>query len=191
MSLMSHPPISFCHTDRMSRMAETEYKYAGVMFRCIDAHTGEILYLLGQEANVPGWSEANKWSDFGGGLKDAKEDPIDAMAREATEETMGMRGCAVALAAEIRKDGRIFNLPEFKAIVCILDTAYDPTLAEHYNNTYKHLTQCMKDHPSWKGFRNIPSCPEGYLEKVQLRWWSEKDILAHEAEMRPAFFKTF
>lgn len=171
--------------------ADLEWKYAGVLFKSQD-EKGEVVYLLGKEADVPKWSEANKWSDFGGSLKDVKEDPITAMAREATEETMAMRGCATSLEAEIRlkeSQGKciVHRIQVLKAIICVLEIPYDSSIVTHYNNTFTHLKQCMKEHPKWSGFRHVPTCPEGYLEKVELRWWKETDIIASFTDMRPAF----
>ena len=51
----------------------------------------KVLFLLGKEAVWPGFLDSGKWSCFGGKIEDG-EPPVDAAAREAYEESMGMFG---------------------------------------------------------------------------------------------------
>lgn len=167
------------------------FKYAGILFRSIRNETKEPVYLLGREATVPGWSESGRWSDFGGSPKDSFELFLDTMAREATEELMGILGCTLTVKEQLKQCSTVHILKGGQVFMAVLEVPYDALVTVHYNNVYKHLTKCMTDHPTWKGFRHISSCPEGYCEKVELGWFTAKDILENKDQMRPAFYESF
>lgn len=40
------------------------------------------------------------------------------------------------------------------------------------------MVKCTKNHPTITGFKYIPSCPEGYNEKIEMKWVSVTEIKA-------------
>ena len=157
--------------------AKKQYKYTGVLPFSINVKTKEIYFLLGQEAKVPGWSESEKWSDFGGSPKDEYEDPLISASREFYEESMGIFGCESTIRNKLVSVGKPIHLTSSNAVIYLLPIDYDEELPKYYNNIYNYLTKCAKDHPKWKGFQYIPSCPEGYYEKIAMKWITKSELI--------------
>lgn len=147
-------------------------KYAGLLPWALKlTPTPHIVLLLGREANVLGWSEAKKWSDFGGSPESKDVSIVDSIIREAYQETMGILGCPINLKEQIEsKSSLIIDLPELRATICVLQIPYSEELPVHFNRMYQYITKCTEDHPKWTGFRHIPSCPEGFVEKIEMKW---------------------
>lgn len=155
-----------------------KYKYGGFIAYAVDRY--KPYFLLGREAIVANWSESGKWSDFGG-APNLDENPLEAIIREGFEETMGILGCTHTLEQLVVKNGTFFEIatPTGFALICMLPIKYDKNLPVHYNNIHKYLAKCAKPHSKWKDFMTIPSCPEGYYEKIELKWVSVNDIEKH------------
>lgn len=164
-----------------------KYKYSGfIAYAGGTVMQDKVYFLLGREAIVPNWSESGKWSDFGG-VPNENEDPIDAIAREGFEETMGILGCEYTLKEKIIKNATFFEISTLTgfALIAMLPIEYDQSLPTNYNNIYKYLSKCTKPHHKWKDFMTIPSCPEGYYEKIELKWVTLSNI---EARLKETYY---
>lgn len=151
---------------------EKKLKYAGVV---VTAEYDKKWYvLLGREAIVPQWSESGKWSDFGGTPESSDANIKESMARECYEETMGILGCIKILTEKINA-GRIHDLNT--AQIAVIEITYDANLPIHYNAMYNYLSGCTVDHPTWKPFKYIPTCPKGYCEKIEMQWFQIEDVV--------------
>lgn len=159
----------------MNYLIDKKYNYTGILPYAKDKNTNRIYFLLGREAIVPGWSESGKFSDFGGIPHDKEEAKASAI-RECFEETMGILGCEKALLNQINTDGKWHDIKENNALICLLSIDYDINIPTYYGRIYNYFTKCAMNHPKWKGHKYLPSCPEGYLEKIELRWFSWDDI---------------
>lgn len=158
---------------------------AVVLFMIVQA---PLVVLLGQEAKSPGWSESEKWSDFGGVPKPGEPDE-EAAAREWYEETMGIYGCVDTYRVMVRKYK--FKVVVGTAVIFLVPRPYDTRVNTVHNNIHQYLTKCMRPHPMWPEARHIPSCPEGYGEKTCLQWHSCDEIKSHPALYRSAFHNAF
>jgi ADP-ribose pyrophosphatase YjhB (NUDIX family) len=133
-------------------------KCAGVLPYAYDAD-GKLLLLLGREAHIEGWADADMWSDFCGSPKPG-EAPLDAAAREFREETMGVFGSLPECAAMIIGRGTVVY-PSPGVVIYLVHIARDSATVDAYNRIYAHLTEC----------RHIRAhCGDGFLEKSEIRW---------------------
>lgn len=157
-------------------MAENKYKYAGLCIYAVDPTTQQIKILLGREAHYDDWSGSNKFSDWGGGLQ-GNEDPFTAAIREGYEELMGILGDQNYLRNLVSQNGKGYYIESTKAAIYTLKIEYDPLLPQRFNGVIEYLNRCKRPHPQHAGFDYIPTCPEGYMEKVEMAWFT-KDSLA-------------
>lgn len=179
-------------------------KYCGVLPFAREPTSGKLMFLLGREVDIKDWHDSNKWSDFGG--KPLEEELLvyekygmdhglkDAAIRECYEETMGMLGCIDYLRTRqlertciVNDDGKTI------ALIYTMPIMYDERLPTYYNRVYNYFKKCAKDHPELKGFKYIPSCPEGYMEKTELKWFTIDDIIDIKKVdlFRPSFLNSF
>jgi peptide methionine sulfoxide reductase MsrB len=160
---------------------ETPCNYCGMLLYSYD-ESNQLVVLLGREAIVNGWKPSGKWSDFGGSPENLDdnilESRLETATRECYQETMGILGCRQKLEFLISKKEPVY-LPETKAATYVVKIKYDAKMPEYFNRIYKYLTICTKDHPNWKGYRYIPSCPNGYVEKCEMKWFRLEEIIQH------------
>ena len=157
--------------------------YAGVLplaTRPTDEGVGEVVVLVGQERYEPGWRDALRWSDFGGGVEpDVDRDEIEAAARECYEETMGMLGSRDGIESALRAsaaDGTLRWVRSPKgAVVFALDVPYDANLPLYFARAAAYAADAASH---LKATRDgvggaTPPCgfpPEGYYEKTAVEW---------------------
>ncbi|CAH6418138.1 Hypothetical protein HVR_LOCUS10 [uncultured virus] len=175
-------------------MTTSQYKYTGITPYSYDEH-GSITFLLGRESIIPGWSESGKWSDFGGSPDHETENVLDSAVRECFEETMGILGCQQTLKDKLQTCSQIvITNDKSSAMIYLMPIEYDTNLPIHFNRIYNYLTKCSQDHPSWKGFRYIPSCPEGYYEKIEMKWVTintiKNAIISNDESYRKSFLNS-
>lgn len=152
----------------------SNYKYTGVLPYA--KNNGNVYFLLGRESIVPNWSESGKFSDSGGAPHDQNEDSLISAARECFEETMGILGCETTLKSLLTQNASKTLIPSMRSLIYILPIDYDENLPTHFNRIYNYLTKCMGEHSVWKGFKHISSCPEGYCEKIEMKWVSRNEL---------------
>ena len=93
---------------------------------------------------------------------------------------MGILGCDESLRIQLTTRGRGIRIPSGEAkrdaLIYLLPIPYDENLPTYFTRVYTYLTKCARDHPQWMGFRYIPSCPEGYCEKIEMKWFPVAEI---------------
>ena len=147
--------------------------YCGVLFYAYK--NGRKVLLLGREAIVDKWHSSGKLSDFGGSPEKG-ETSSETAIRECYQETMGVLGCTITLKS-ILDTGKALYVKSTNATIYLVNIRYDENLPNYFNNIYNYLTKCQKDHPDWTGFKYIPSCPEGFVEKTEMIWVLLDDII--------------
>jgi len=146
----------------------SSYKYASILPFSVGPDK-KVHFLLGQEIHEAGWGGSDTWSDWGGGPDG--ELPRVAAAREGFEETMGILGDESHLFKHMffelcyrGKYGYTFLLP----------IKYNADLPTVFNNIYNYFKKCAKDPGSGKYV--IASCPKGWFEKQDAKWFSAEEI---------------
>jgi 8-oxo-dGTP pyrophosphatase MutT (NUDIX family) len=121
-------------------------------------YNGEVYFLLGKEKYEKHWDGSRKWSDFGGGPDG--QPPQTAAAREAYEESMGFLGSEAMIKKRLKTELR-FKMPY--GYVYLYPMGFRPELVPLYNRVYTYSRRCNK-------------CPEGWLEKTEIRWFSAREL---------------
>lgn len=152
-----------------------EYRFLGVLPYTYTPNN-KLVFLLGQE--WPGHTEdAYFWGTFGGGPEKEDLSLYHGAARECYEESMGFLGTQGEILERILRAP--FVLKESQVIIFPMFIEYDSKLPQLYNRVYEYAQKCVK------------SCPEGWLEKLEIAWWSPQEILNSSEQMRPAFNRFF
>ncbi|AVK77575.1 hypothetical protein pmac_cds_887 [Pandoravirus macleodensis] len=164
-------------TDLSTRAAGALGPYAGVLPWARVSDTGEIVILLGQERFEPGWRDGGRWSDFGGGTEpDMDRDRIEAAAREAYEETMGMLGSRVEIEAALRAAAQAGRLQEARspkgASVFLLEVPYDAALPRQFARVRAYALEAAaaRDKTGTTGGHLCATPAKGYYEKRAVEW---------------------
>lgn len=139
---------------------------------------GEVMFLLGREQVFEGWSGSGKYADFGG-AKDKGENVIDCAAREGYEEGMGFLGTKDEILAKVTPKNPdyvdAFVMPnEYEHMLFAIKIYYNKYMPVTFKNVYDYFTNCAKKIPQGKYV--IESCPEGFLEKDEVKWFSYNEL---------------
>lgn len=160
-----------------TKTADALGPYAGVLPWARVPDTGEVVILLGQERFEPGWRDGGRWSDFGGGTEPAVDrDRIEAAAREAYEETMGMLGSRAEIETALRAAARADRLREARspkgASVFLLEVPYDPMLPRQFARVRAYALEAAaaRDKGSATGGHLCATPAKGYYEKRAVEW---------------------
>lgn len=127
-------------------------------------YNGKLYILLGRE-QYP----SLKFSDFGGHIEFG-EKSIQCAIREGYEETMGILGNQSQL-KEMVDDKKNITVDTYNCY--LLKTSYDKNLPNIYRNIYNYFTKCAQ---TKHGRYVIPSCPEGWFEKKEIKWYEMNDL---------------
>jgi 8-oxo-dGTP pyrophosphatase MutT (NUDIX family) len=134
-------------------------------------HKGVIYLLFGRENEL---NDTPGWADFGGGSK-RNETPLDAAAREGSEELNGLLGSRNEL-KKIAVRHKIAEL-KFKTYTTIVfKTEYDEKLEDYYLNNYQFFEKYL---PSAK-----KNPHNGLLEKSEIKWFSFAELRNNRAKFR-------
>lgn len=176
-------------------VATPTLRYAGVLpFSRFEG--GTVRVLLGREIEAPGWPPSGTWSCWGG-APNKGETAINAAARECFEECMGMLGTASSIAAMVHPshDPAPIKVETDSACVFLCQVSYDPQIVQRFAGVYDYLHRCSKEREDRKGVLHVPSCPDGYMEKTAMRWFTLDEIKeamrTSDPIFRPSFLRTF
>jgi len=132
--------------------------YAGVLPATIDDQ-GVRHFLLGRER------VSDAFGDFGGGVESG-ETIVAAAARECHEESMGMLGTQDEIRAQIiHHTVKTADMVGFRGSVFMVHIPFDTNINVYFNRVVKYLGRCQIQ------------CPDGYLEKSEMRWFSEHELM--------------
>ena len=164
------------------------FKYAGGLPFAWNKVTKQYYFLLGKEQIKKGWKGSNKWSDFGGG-RESKEQPIDTASREFYEETMGIFGNQKSIYNLMKKhkdlkvklqngNAYIYLLPIVKIFPNDENKKDITNLGTIFHNIVRYFRSCSRDLEG-DGFQTIPTCPNGWYEKMEIKWFSVPELYSY------------
>ncbi|AYV84158.1 MAG: peptide-methionine (R)-S-oxide reductase [Hyperionvirus sp.] len=191
----------FCVTSGIkAKLSDEEPRgYCGILPYAF--HGGVLRFLLGREATKKNWPPSNKWCDFGGkpeyicvNESKVRESHLQTATRECWQELMGILGCVSSLESQVEKKGSKVDIKETNSVTYLLPIDYDPQLPIYFNRIYNYLIRCTRVHPELEGVIYIPTCPEGYIEKTEMKWITYDEIISQieSTEVyRLSFLKTF
>jgi 8-oxo-dGTP pyrophosphatase MutT (NUDIX family) len=145
----------------------------------------ETIFLLGKEQHEVGWRGSDLWNDFGGRSEVQDLSPEETAAREAYEESMGLLGTPTEIkdllqtAWRFDYDGGVSFFPYYTL-------RYNYALPEVFAKFYGYLSKCFRYSSAEKPC--IAGCPEGYIEKTELRWFTI-DELREAKRSQPRMFR--
>ncbi len=157
---------------------------AGVLPYAI--HKGTVYLLLGQERNVSGWEDRNKWADFGGGIEHG-ETVLDAAVREFQEETLGILFNSKKAARQWIEENTtsVEERPGYTMYI-VRFPAYDKNMPKYYNNIYKFLEMSCSSKRS--DYLSLGGCSKSLFEKRRIKWVALDSL--YSMNLRPAFKET-
>lgn len=159
------------------------------------AGKGKVMFLLGREQNFVGWKGSGKYADFGGGIE-KNENVIECAAREGYEESMGFLGSREEIREKVNPKSKdfvgVFVHPERKEhMLFVVKMYYNKYMPKVFDDVFKYVTRCGKKLDEGKYV--IDGCPEGFMEKDEVRWFSFnelKDMVEREDKrLRPFFVR--
>ena len=139
--------------------------YAGVLPFAVDEN-GSIWVLLGQEHASGNERASLRWSDFGGHI-DRGETPLQAAAREAFEESMGLLGSAHDIERQlIAQRAPQVRTRDKRGVHFLLCIALDHTIVRAFNafRYYANMSSLAGNAP-------LPAMNKGFWEKVRAGWF--------------------
>jgi hypothetical protein len=165
-----------------------------------------VYFLLGREHKEVGWDGGNTFSDFGGsidpkhttteflakfGATSADQDKVTASV-EFWEETMGLFFTELEI-YNLLKSKNDITLKSGPYVEHLLRIEYNPYWVTLFQNAYNYVLSCTAPHPTKIGYNIIPSCPEGYTEKTEIKWFSYNELetsMKTVNELRPDLVNT-
>lgn len=166
-------------------------------------YNNTVYFLLGKEHKEVGWPGSEKYSDFGGSVETKHKDPIVlskvggttadyakyTAAVEFWEETMGLFYNIKEIFDLLQLQNGIVTTPPYAEH--LLNIEYNPFWTNIYKSAHDYVLSCAKPHPTKSGFMAIPSCPEGFTEKIEIKWFSYDEIIKAVNNTDPAWSKSF
>jgi 8-oxo-dGTP pyrophosphatase MutT (NUDIX family) len=127
---------------------------AGILPISVDKK-GNIYLLLGKESYKEGYSDSNKWSDFGGKLEKG-ETPMQGAIREFDEETMSLWSDKQKM-LEILSKETIYSYRDRFYVEYVILFEYTSDIISQFKRVYNHFKDCCNK--------------EGLLEKSEIKWF--------------------
>lgn len=163
------------------------YTGAGVLPYAFFNNT--IYFLIGREHKEVGWTGSNTFSDFGGAVEAAHEsaevlaeygaNPNEyatiTAAVEFWEETMGLFYNSQQT-FKMLTDQKGIKLASGTYLEHLLRVEYNPFWVELFTNAYNYVLSCAVASKKKIGMMHIPSCPDGFTEKTEIKWISYADL---------------
>ncbi len=165
-----------------------DYKGAGILIYKI--FNNKIFFLLGKENLIISkkYNKGDKFSDFGG-KKDVEDgNHIHTASREFYEETMGSI-CSLCEMKDLLINSKVLYNEKYKYHQFILEMNISEDKINTYNKIRSYLNSCMQLIPSNDNtyYQKLACCPDGYVEKSELKWFELNDILSNHKMFRREF----
>lgn len=140
--------------------------------------SGDVIFLLGEEVN-------GYWGEFGGGVEKG-ETITECAAREFVEESMGfftqddfygkdkvIPNYTPSTKSIVTNNITLYTLEDKTAVsyIYLLEIAFNKNLPYYFSNVLANFTKCVTETNEW-GVPVIPSCPDGYIEKTSIGWYT-------------------
>lgn len=133
----------------------------------------DIVFLLGKEHHEKGWAGSDIWTYFGGLSESVDNTPEDTAAREAYEESMGILGSVADIKKRLETSYKVVR-PKITIYMPYYYLSYNHHIPDIFKRVYDYFSKCLQFSPNGKPC--IAGCPEGYTEKVQLKWFTLREI---------------
>ena len=168
-----------------------DYKGAGVLIykKC----DNKLFFLLGKENLIISkkCNKGNKYCDFGGKRDSIDNNYIDTASREFYEETMG----SLYSVCEMRNkliNCKVFYNEKYKYHQFLLEDTISEDKINTFNKIRSYLTSCMRIIPQDKDifYQKLPSCPDGYVEKSEIKWFELNEIISNTTMFRHEFLNS-
>jgi len=141
----------------------------------VTIHNNELYFLFGKENDLE--ESAKGWSDFGGGVENS-DSIYETALREGGEELTGFLGDNNQLKKYMKKHGGYYYIKHNTYHVHMIYLEYDENLVKYYNNNHAFLWKRMD--------RNYLKKPK-FFEKIEIGWFSLKDIANMRGKFRPFY----
>lgn len=152
-------------------------KASGILIYSFN-NENKLVFLLGKE------NKSKKYCDFGGGKENNETDEETAI-REFDEESMRSIMTIEEITNKIKNDSFNVVVNNYREYVVKID--YNEYIPQIYNRIRDKLDICMLD---MNGKYQIPTCPNGFLEKSEMRWFTINDLKKEINNLRPVFKPT-
>lgn len=150
-------------------------------------HNNQIMFLLGLENNTPyNKTDINLYSEIHGQIMN-DESINQSVERIIFEKTMNLIEND-NFEKIMHKIPYTINLEEQK-IIFALDINYEThkNIPKYFNKIFAYLNMCTSSNTL--GHTIIDSCPIGFLDKSELKWFNFTDIKTQENSFSINFFK--
>jgi len=168
-----------------------DYKGAGVLIYKIS--NDKLYFLLGKENLIISkkCNKGNKYCDFGGRKDKEDSNYIDTASREFYEETMGSLFSINEMKNKLLTSTVFYN-ERYKYHQFLLKCDISDEKIETFNKIRSYLNSCMKIVPQDKQvyYLKLPCCPDGYVEKSEIRWFDLNEILSNSTMFRNEFLNS-
>ena len=165
-----------------------DYKGAGVLIYKIS--NNKIFFLLGKENIIfsKKCNKDNKFTDFGGNKDSIENNYIDTASREFYEGTMGSFYSLCEM-KDLLINCTVFYNEKYKYHQFLLNRDLSNDKVNTYNKVRSYLNSCMKIIPQNENiyYQKLPCCPDGYVEKSEIRWFELNDIINNNTIFRHEF----
>ena len=145
-------------------------------------HNGEFYFLFGREARDSRTDDRSLWGDFGGKIKNEKENNLEGIVREFWEGSNGLFGTYEGIKNYIVSNIEkllVINSTEYEGIVIFLPMEYDKKYERIFhtgNVLYKHVLDTKKEIQKARS--------RGLLEKDLIQWYTISEILKLKKKFR-------
>lgn len=138
----------------------------------------KLMFLLSREQEFKGWKGSGKYADFGGAIEKG-ENVLDCAAREGYEESMGFMGSLEEMRKKVTPTDKdfvdAFTVPnENNHMMFVVKMYYNKYLPKMFRDVFEYITKCGTKIPEGKIV--VAGCPEGFIEKDELRWVSFDEL---------------
>jgi len=138
----------------------------------VTIHKGKLYFLFGKENPLE--DSAKGWSDFGGGCENG-ESPFETAMREGGEELTGFLGDGAKIRKLIKQNRGTYLVEHNGYHVHFFFLQYDENLPKYYNHNHEFL---------WKRMDHKILGESKLFEKIQIDWFSEKELKTRRNEFR-------
>lgn len=150
-------------------------------------HTEQIIFLLGLENNTPyNKTDINLYSEIHGQIMN-EESINQAFERIIFEKTMNLIDTD-NFEKIIHKLPYVIDLPNQKIVFALnINYSSNENIPKYFNKIFAYLNMCTSSNTF--GHTIIESCPIGFLDKSELKWFNFTDIKKQENIFSLNFYK--
>jgi hypothetical protein len=172
-------PLKPDHQHVLSKLSKNGPRKARVGVVPYTIHNKNVYFLVGKNIIDPTWKSSGLYTDFGGEVE-KEETLLEAAAREAYEESMGFLGSIDSLLEKLSKTK---SYEHGGCILYPLYIKYKPEIMSWpmmYDNVMGYISKSLDT--TFLGTHTSTTSPEGYYEKIALKWIDYKTIMIERSK---------